>query len=125
MGESSSHQEEKSRTVVFTEDPYEQDFDDVPHQESLSRGSKKSLGDGLLVEEDRECLSPSERLRRARAGKKKVTFVKLDGEVDSILPESHLSSEGESFSENAPPITDDDPPLSEDVGFEASKASDF
>lgn len=104
--------------------------------------------EGIIAEEE-ESLPRSERLRRARAGKKKVGFVDPEDEVDEILksvvemsdtasilnevartkvkfvlPEPPLSSECESLSEDPPSITDEDPPLSEDGTFDEGGLSD-
>ncbi|KAF1354278.1 hypothetical protein EJ07DRAFT_158674 [Lizonia empirigonia] len=116
---------------------------------AVTDSKQEAQREGIIAEEEKESLPRSERLRRARAGKKKVGFVDPEDEVDEILksvvemsdtasilnevartkvkfvlPEPPLSSDCESLSEDPPSITDEDPPLSEDGTFDEGGFSD-
>ncbi|UPX09988.1 uncharacterized protein EKO05_0000664 [Ascochyta rabiei] len=135
-----------TRDRAREEDSYEQTFADPPKTSLLPVSIAFSR---RAFDEDRNTLPPSERLRRARAGKKRVSFVEPDDEVNDVLisvgqasnvisaleepnhvrvsftlPEPPLSSEGESFSDDAPCGTNEDLHTSIDFSLEEGSAPD-
>ncbi|KAF9693120.1 hypothetical protein EKO04_008587 [Ascochyta lentis] len=146
-GPSSPYGRDVRDRAPVEEDPYEQTLDDLPQQNRLPL--RTGIGRERAFDEDRDTLPPSERLRRARAGKKRVGFVEPYDEVNDVLesvdrvsntasvspelvhpkvrftlPEPPLSSEAESISDNEPHITDEDLDFSGDLSLDEGSASD-